>query len=91
MFNFFKRKKKDKSANQPLLADLNGEPLMDGDIVMSFRYEMGKCKVIQDDKGISYESLETGKQVRWTLMIDASTDLQKVKKIIEDESSSEEG
>lgn len=81
MFNLFGKKNKENNTNQPILADLNGEPLMDGDIVMSLRYEMGKCRVIQDGKGIVYESLENGKQVHWTLMIDASTELQKVKKI----------
>ena len=89
MFNLFGKKKKDNHVNQPILADLNGEPLMDGDIVMSLRYDLGKCRVIQDGKGIIYESLENGKQVRWTLMIDASTDLQKVTKIKEDENTSE--
>lgn len=90
MFNLFGKKKKENNVQQPTLADLNGEPLLDGDIVFSYRYDMGKCKVIQDGKGIVYESLENGKQVRWTLMIDASTDLQKVKKIKkEDENPSQ--
>jgi hypothetical protein len=90
MFNLFGKKKKENNVQQPILADLNGEPLLDGDIVISYRYDLGKCKVIQDGKGIVYESLESGKQVRWTLMIDASTDLQKVKKIKkEDENPSE--
>lgn len=89
MFNLFGKKKKDNNVQQPILADLNGEPLMDGDIVMSLRYDLGKCRVIQDGKGIIYESLENGKQVRWTLMIDASTDLQKVKKVKPDENTTE--
>ena len=89
MFNLFGKKKKENHRNQPVLADLNGEPLMEGDIVMSLRYDLGKCKVIQDGKGIIYESLDNGKQVRWTLMIDASTDLQKVRKINPNENISE--
>ena len=85
MFNLFGKKKKDNHTKQPFLADLNGEPLEDGDIVMSYRYDLGKCRVIKDGKGFVYESLETGKQVRWTLMVDASTDFQKVKKVKEEE------
>ncbi len=89
MFNLFGKNKKENNTHQPVLADLNGEPLMDGDLVMSLRYDLGKCKVIQDGKGIVYESLESGKQVHWTLMIDASTDLQKVRKIKDDENTAE--
>ena len=43
---------------------------------------MGKCKIIKKEDGhYYYESLETGDQVIWVKMIDAATDLQKVKKI----------
>ena len=81
MINFFKRKK--PTANRPpQLSDLNQEPLSEGDTVESLRYELGVCRVILTDKGIAYESLEDGRQVGWHLMVDASTDLQKVKKII---------
>ncbi|MGB3586313.1 MAG: hypothetical protein WBA23_07235 [Tunicatimonas sp.] len=77
MFGLFKKK---KTAPAPILADLNNESLQEGDIVQSLRYELGKCRVIATDKGLAYESLENGKQVGWHLMVDASTDLQKVRK-----------
>ncbi len=83
MFNFFKKNKKEKNQHQPRLADLDGNSLSAGDTVMSFRYDLGKCKLIQGEKGLVYQSVETGKQVSWALMVDASTDLQKVKKITE--------
>jgi hypothetical protein len=79
MFGLFK--KKGKKNHQPVLADLNQEPLREGDVVESLRYNLGKCRIISDEKGFVYKSLETGKQVRWHLMVDAATDLQKVKKL----------
>lgn len=78
MFGLFKRKKVSRT---PILADLNSEPLQEGDIVQSFRYDLGKCRVIATDKGLAYESMENGKAVSWHRMVDASTDLQKVRKI----------
>ena len=78
MFGLFKRK---KTTHAPILADLNNEPLQEGDIVQSFRYDLGKCRVIVTEKGLAYESMENGKEVGWHLMVDASTDLQKVRKI----------
>lgn len=53
---------------------------------MSHRYDLGKCRIIQTDSGIEYESLASGKRVSWIKMIDASTDNQKVNKIFEDSS-----
>lgn len=79
MFNIFKKKKKKDSL--PPLNDLNNKPLQEGDIVMSLRYEMGKCVIKKTEKGYEYESLETGKTVSWLKMIDASTENQKVKKV----------
>lgn len=79
MFSFLKKKKKEK---RPVLADLNQEPLLAGDIVESLRYDMGTCRVIMTDQGLAYESLEDGRQISWHRMVDASTDLQKVKKIL---------
>lgn len=79
MFGLFKKKKKKK--HQPILADLNQEPLQAGDIVEALRYGLGKCRIITDEKGLVYESIENGKQVSWHLMVDAATDLQKVKKL----------
>lgn len=81
MFGLFKKKDKNGSGT-PVLSDLNGNPLQEGDVVESLRYNMGKSKVITGDDGqVFYESLETGKQVSWALMVDAATNLQKVKKI----------
>ncbi len=81
MFGFFKKKKKEEKP-QPTLTDLNNIPLQEGDVVEVLRYEMGKCKIIKKEDGhYYYESIETGKQVIWVKMIDAATDLQKVKKI----------
>jgi len=81
MFGLFKKKKK-KDANSLMLADLNGEPLKEGDLVESLRYELGRSKIIIGEGGqLLYESVETGKQVSWALMVDAATNLQKVRKI----------
>jgi hypothetical protein len=79
MFGLFKRNKKE--THTPVLADLNNEPLGEGDFVQSLRYDLGKCRVIRTEKGLAYESVENGRQVSWHLMVDASTDLQKVRKI----------
>jgi hypothetical protein len=93
MFGFFK-KKKSLNNKTPKLMDLNNQPLFEGDMVMSLRYEMGKCIVRQTETGIEYESVKTGEIVSWVKMIDAATDNQKVRKILpgEDENgnSSEE-
>lgn len=79
MFGLFKKNENKK--HQPILADLNNQPLQEGDVVESLRYGLGKCRIIMGEKGFAYESLENGKQVSWHLMVDAATDLQKVKKI----------
>jgi len=80
MLRFFKSNK-DKSKSNLKLEDLDHNPLKEGDLVQSLRYEMGKCRIIDTAEGMAYESLETGKRVNWTLMIDAATELQKVRKI----------
>ncbi len=78
MFGLFKKKEnKDKL---PQLMDLNNNPLKEGDIVEALRYELGRCKLLLINEQYIYESIETGKQVSWLKMIDASTDNQKVKK-----------
>ncbi|WP_245706110.1 hypothetical protein [Catalinimonas alkaloidigena] len=64
------------------MADINGIPLAEGDFVESLRYDLGKCRLLKTDKGFVYESLENGRQVSWLQMIDASTDQQKVKKLL---------
>ena len=90
MFGFFKKKKKTDN-RIPKLLDLNNQPLYDGDMVMSLRYDMGKCIVRQTETGLEYESVKTGVVISWVRMIDAATDNQKVKKIIEGENSEEDG
>jgi len=62
--------------------DLDNNPLQVGDRIISLRYEMGECLIIQSENGIEYESVENGKKVSWLKMIDASTDKQKVRKIL---------
>ncbi len=80
MFQLFKKNSKRKKG-QPKLADLDGNPLKEGDVVESLRYEMGKSRIILSEEGYIYESLETGKRVSWAKMIDATTENQKVRKI----------
>ncbi|MDO1447176.1 hypothetical protein Q0590_12980 [Rhodocytophaga aerolata] len=85
MFNFFRKKKQTEEAKTPppQLADINQFPLQEGDLVEALRYDLGKCKLIRAEKGYVYESLATGQQVSWLRMVDAITQLQKVKKIME--------
>lgn len=83
MLNFFKKRKNNKSKkSSPILLDLDNNALQVGDRIMSLRYEMGECLIIQSENGIEYESVENGKKVSWLKMIDASTDKQKVRKIL---------
>ena len=83
MLNLFKKRKNNKSKkSSPILLDLDNNPLQVGDRIMSLRYEMGECLIIQNENGIEYESVENGKKVSWLKMIDASTDKQKVRKIL---------
>jgi hypothetical protein len=77
----FKFGKKNKAYSSLPFADLDGSPLNENDIVISGRYDMGKCKIITTDAGHAYQSLESGKIVSWTKMIDAATRNQKVKKL----------
>ena len=80
MFQLFK-KNSSRKKRQPKLADLDGNPLKEGDVVESLRYELGKCRILLSEEGYIYESLETGKRVSWAKMIDATTENQKVRKI----------
>ena len=70
------------------LKDYDGLPLKVGDKVISLRYDLGKCVIVEGEQGIEYESLETGKRVRYAWMIDAHTENQKVRKITEEEDAS---
>lgn len=81
MFGFFKRDKNKKVA-MPELVDLENHIIQEGDRVTAMRYELGVCKLIVVDDKYIYESEDNGEQVSWLKMIDASTDRQKVKKIV---------
>ncbi len=84
MFNFFKKKPQEEpKAPLPELADINQFPLQEGDVVEALRYDLGRCRLVRLEKGYAYESLATGERVSWLRMVDAITQLQKVKKIIE--------
>ena len=74
----FRRKKKDEA---PLMVDIDGLPLAEGDFVEAMRYDLGKCQIILKDGKYIYDSLETNEQVSWARMIDAASRRQKVKKI----------
>jgi hypothetical protein len=75
---FFKSKK-GKSKIQ--FNDLEGQVLKAGDHVMSHRYDMGECRIVETETGLAYESLATGQQVSYVKMIDAATGFQKVKRL----------
>ena len=82
LLDFF-RKDKPSSAGAsklPVMADLGNSPLQEGDTVMSLRYDMGRCRVVGVGDGYEYVS-ETGKRVSWLRMVDAATQLQKVRKL----------
>lgn len=84
MFNPFKRNKnhKKEAEKAPVqMVDIDGMPLKAGDMVMSLRYELGMCRIIEAEGGLAYESLETGKVVHYARMIDAATSYQKVRKV----------
>lgn len=79
MFGLFKKQKDKKPKVQ--FVDLDGNQLNEGDVVLSQRYDLGKCTIGHDEDGFYYESIETGKRVSWALMVDAATERQKVNKI----------
>ncbi len=78
MFSLFR--KKTTTADELKFADIDGSPLQEGDLVQAMRYELGRCRIVKTDQGLVYESLEDGRQVSWTKMIDAATRNQKVRK-----------
>ena len=80
MFGLFKKQKDKKPKVQ--FVDLDGNQLNQGDVVLSQRYDLGKCTIGQDEDGFYYESIETRKKVSWALMVDAATERQKVIKIM---------
>ena len=78
MAGLFNRKSR-KSKLQ--FVDLEGQPLKEGDTVMSLRYDLGECRIIQTEQGMAYESLASGQQISYAKMIDAATGYQKVRKL----------
>lgn len=63
------------------MADIDGQPLAVGDKVESLRYDLGICEIVEAEMGYDYISVETGKRVNYSRMIDAATSFQKVRKI----------
>jgi hypothetical protein len=61
--------------------DLEGQSLQAGDTVMSLRYDLGECRIVDTGEGLAYESLSSGERVSYVKMIDAATGYQKVKKL----------
>ncbi len=78
MFSLFK--KKTPPGEDLKFTDIDGRPLTEGDTVMSLRYDLGRCRILKTNAGLTYESLENGRQVSWTKMIDAATKCQKVRR-----------
>ncbi len=74
-------KKKSGSSDELNFADIDGHPLKPGDLVLSLRYDLGRCRIVSTGKGFEYESLENGEHISWTRMIDAATKNQKVRKL----------
>lgn len=63
------------------MADMDGQPLAVGDKVESLRYDLGICEIVEAEVGYDYVSIETGKRVNFSRMIDAATSFQKVRKV----------
>uniref|UniRef100_UPI0040480235 hypothetical protein n=1 Tax=Roseivirga sp. TaxID=1964215 RepID=UPI0040480235 len=76
MFGLFKKKPKEKQL--PNLLDLNGNPIVEGSIVTSLRYDLGDCKVELEGLDYFYVSIEKGERVSYVRMVDAITENQKV-------------
>ncbi|MEQ9404973.1 MAG: hypothetical protein RIM99_15380 [Cyclobacteriaceae bacterium] len=79
MLNFFKKKPKEKLP--PELMDMDGHPILEGDEVISHRYDLGQCTVELEGREFFYVSKESGQKISYTKMIDAITGNQKVLKI----------
>ena len=82
MFGLFKRNKQKKKSTVQFV-DVDGNPLNEGDTVLSLRYDLGKCIIRSGENGFEYQSIESQKTVSWALMIDAATERQKVQKVEE--------
>lgn len=71
-----------KSGRKKLqFVDLEGMPLKQGDTVLSLRYDLGECRILDSENGMVYESLSSGEKVSYVKMIDAATGYQKVRKL----------
>lgn len=81
MSGLFSSRKNRSGTDKPRFADLEGNPLKEGDVVLSLRYDLGESRIIRTDKGMVYESVQTGTRVAWDKMIDAATGNQKVRKL----------
>ncbi|MEM7372418.1 MAG: hypothetical protein AAF587_27610 [Bacteroidota bacterium] len=83
MFNFFKRSRNGQAKKTAPIqfVDLDGTPMSEGDEVIALRYELGRCKIIKDEHGFAYESIDSGKVVSMWRMVDAATSHQKVRKL----------
>lgn len=81
MFKFFKKGKESGQALQ--MADIDGKPLKEGDLVESLRYDMGQCRLVQTPQGMVYRSVDSVREIHWSKMVDAATKNQKVRKITE--------
>jgi len=85
MFDFLKKKSSQNGREGlPELFDLDKKPLNEGDMVESLRYELGVCKIVLSEETFYYESIDSGEKVSWVRMIDAATELQKVKRLDSD-------
>ena len=69
------------SRSRVQFVDMEGQILKEGDHVMSFRYDLGECKIVMTESGMAYESISTGEQASYVRMIDAATGNQKVKRL----------
>lgn len=76
MFGLFKKKPKEPTA--PKLLDLNANPIVEGAVVKSLRYDLGECTVELEGIEYFYVSKESGERVSYTKMVDAITENQKV-------------
>ncbi len=83
MFKLFRKKPKEKSP--PELFDIDGNTIFEGDMVIAQRYELGKCKVLLEERQFFYVSLNSGQKITYIKMIDAITGHQKVQKILDKE------
>lgn len=76
MFGLFKKKPKEPTV--PKLLDINNNPIVEGAVVKSLRYELGECVVELEGLEYFYVSRKTGERVSYTRMVDAITENQKV-------------